>query len=54
MHEDRDQGRGNGERYDECKEELHGNPTVFRETNGDLRQFSEMSRPAHDRNPVAF
>jgi hypothetical protein len=44
--QERDQSRGDGKGYDKCKEKLHGIPTEFRETNGDSRQFSEMSHRA--------
>jgi hypothetical protein len=54
MHEDRDQCRGDGKRNDEGKEQLHGIPTVFRETNGDLRQFSETSYSADAAAAVSY
>jgi hypothetical protein len=43
MHQDRDQSRGDRQSNNEGKEQLHGIPTVFRETNGGSRQFGEMS-----------
>jgi hypothetical protein len=54
MDEDRDQRGGNGERYDESKEQLHGIPNVFREPIVELRQFSEKSRSAHSIAAVSY